>query len=139
MTGAAIDTTGFAACAFVVAPNNGQTWKQFGQAAKSCAASSFGLSTAAAGGAVAAGTNAISTAGKFAGMTPGTSAASSFFRAVLPQAIKSTWAPTLMNPLATSGVLGGVVGRWVPVLGEAVLIYQGSKALSCLWDSDSNY
>lgn len=122
-----------------IAPSKGQTWKQFGQAAKSCAASSFGLSTAAAGGAVAAGTNAISTAGKFAGMTPGTSAASSFFRAVLPQAIESTWAPTLMNPLATSGVLGGVVGRWVPVLGEAVLIYQGSKALSCLWDSDSNY
>lgn len=71
------------------APSNGQTWKQFGQAAKSCAASSFGLSTAAAGGAIAAGTNAISTPGKFAGMTPGASAASSFFRAVLPQAIRN--------------------------------------------------
>ena len=59
------------------------------------------------------GTNALSTAGKFAGMTPGTSVASSFFRSILPQAIESTWAPTLMNPLATSAVLGGVVGRWV--------------------------
>jgi len=123
----------------VVAPSKGQTWKEFGQAAKSCAASSFGLSTAAAGGAVAAGTNALSTAGKFAGMTPGTSAASSFFRAVLPQAIESTWAPTLMNPLATSGVLGGVVGRWVPVVGEAILVVQGGNFVSCLWASDDNY
>jgi len=121
------------------APSKGQTWKEFGQAAKSCAASSFGLSTAAAGGAVAAGTNALSTAGKFAGMTPGTSAASSFFRAVLPQAIESTWAPTLMNPLATSGVLGGVVGRWVPVVGEAILVVQGGNFVSCLWASDDNY
>lgn len=123
----------------VLAPSKGQTWKEFGQAAKSCAASSFGLSTAAAGGAVAAGTNALSTAGKFAGMTPGTSAASSFFRAVLPQAIESTWAPTLMNPLATSGVLGGVVGRWVPVVGEAILVVQGGNFVSCLWASDDNY
>jgi RHS repeat-associated protein len=121
------------------APSKGQTWKEFGQAAKSCAASSFGLSTAAAGGAVAAGTNALSTAGKFAGMTPGTSAASSFFRAILPQAIESTWAPTLMNPLATSGVLGGVVGRWVPVVGEAILVVQGGNFVSCLWASDDNY
>ena len=61
------------------------------------------------------------------------------FRAVLPQAIESTWAPTLMNPLATSGVLGGVVGRWVPVVGEAILVVQGGNFVSCLWASDDNY
>jgi hypothetical protein len=70
---------------WIIAPSNVQTWKELGQVAKSCAASSFGLSTAAAGGAVAAGMNTISTAGKFAGMTRGTSVASSFFRAILPQ------------------------------------------------------
>jgi RHS repeat-associated protein len=118
------------------APNKGQTWSQFGQAAKSCAASSFGLSTAAAGGAVASGLNVVSSAGKFSGMTAGTSIASQFFRGLLPQAIGSTWAPTISNPLATSGVLGGVVGRWVPVIGEAVMVYQGAKFVSCLYESD---
>jgi RHS repeat-associated protein len=123
----------------LTAPNNGQTWKQFGQAAKSCAASSFGLSTAAGAAGVASGLPVVSTAGKFANMTSGTSVASQFFRSILPQTIESTWAPTLMNPIATSGVLGGVVGRWVPVIGEAVLVYQGAKFTSCLWDSDSDY
>ena len=123
----------------VVAPNNGQTWKQFGQAAKSCAKSSFGASTAAGAGGVASGLPVVSTAGKFFNMTAGTSVASQFFRSILPQTIESTWAPTLMNPLSTSGVLGGVVGRWVPVIGEAVLVYQGAKFTSCLWDSDSDY
>jgi len=105
----------------VVAPNNAPTqnpWKKFGNALKSCAPGSA-PSAAAGAGAVAAGTNALSTAGKFAGMTAGTSIASQFFRAVLPQSIGATWAPTLMNPMATSGVLGGVVGRWVPIIGEA--------------------
>jgi RHS repeat-associated protein len=121
------------------APNNGQTWSETWQAAKSCAASSFGLSTAAAGGAVASGLPVVSTAGKFAGMTAGTSVASQFFRSILPQSIGSTWAPTISDPLAASGTLGGVVGRWVPVIGEAVLVYQGAKFVSCYWASDDNY
>ena len=83
------------------------------------------------------GTNALSTAGKFAGMTPGTSVASSFFRSILPQAIESTWAPALMNPLATSAVLGGVVGRWVPIIGEALLIKSGAQFEACIWASGS--
>jgi RHS repeat-associated protein len=120
-------------------PSKGQTWSETWQAAKSCAASSFGLSTAAAGGAVASGLPVVSTAGKFAGMTAGTSVASQFFRSILPQAIGSTWAPTISNPLAASGTLGGVVGRWVPVIGEAVLVYQGAKFVSCYWASDDNY
>jgi hypothetical protein len=119
------------------APNN-QSWKDFGKAIKSCAAKSF-LPAAAGAGALAAGSNVVSTAGKFAGSTPGTSLASQFFRSVLPQTIKSTWAPTLMNPLAETSVLGGVVGRWVPILGEALLIKSGADVLSCVWDSDSNY
>ncbi len=121
------------------APSKGQTWSETWQAAKSCAASSFGLSTAAAGGAVASGLPVVSTAGKFAGMTAGTSVASQFFRSILPQAIGSTWAPTISNPLAASGTLGGVVGRWVPVIGEAILVYQGAKFVSCYWASDDNY
>ena len=138
-------TTMLAACAYGIAPNKGQapskgqTWSETWQAAKSCAASSFGLSTAAAGGAVASGLPVVSTAGKFAGMTAGTSVASQFFRSILPQAIGSTWAPTISNPLAASGTLGGVVGRWVPVIGEAILVYQGAKFVSCYWASDDNY
>lgn len=111
-----------------LAPNTAaQNWKKFGNAIKSCAKSQFGLSTAAGAGAVAAGS------------TPGTSVASQFFRSVLPQTIKSTWAPTLMNPLAESSVLGGVVGRWVPFLGEALLIKDGAKYLNCVWPDDADY
>jgi hypothetical protein len=53
--------------------------------------------------------------------------------------VRSASATTLMNPLATSGVLGGVVGRWVPVVGEAILVVQGGNFVSCLWASDDNY
>ncbi len=122
-----------------VAPSNGQTWKQFGQATKSCAKSSFGASAAAGVGALAAGSNILSTGTKIGSFTPGTSLASQFFRNVLPQRIGPTLAPTLMNPLAESSILGGVVGRWVPVVGEALLVVNGANFVSCLWDSDSNY
>lgn len=133
-------TTTFVASEFGIAPSNAaQNWKKFGNAIKSCAKSQFGLSTAAGAGAVAAGSNVVSTAGKFAGSTPGTSVASQFFRSVLPQTIKSTWAPTLMNPLAESSVLGGVVGRWVPLLGEALLIKDGAQYLNCVWPDDADY
>ncbi len=114
------------------------TWKKSKNALKSCAAGSAPIA-AAGGAAAAAGTNALSTAGKFAGMTPGTSLASSFFRAVLPQSIEATWAPTLMNPLATSGVLGGVIGRWVPILSEVTLIYSANKYLNCVADNGDDF
>lgn len=123
----------------VDAPNNGaepsnDPIKQI----KTCAKNAFGVSTVAGAGAVAAGTNALTTAGKFAGATPGTSVASSFFRSILPQAVESTWAPTLMNPLATSGVFGGVVGRWVPIVGEGLLIKSGAQFTACLWASGTD-
>jgi RHS repeat-associated protein len=111
----------------------GQTWGQFGQAAGSCAASSFGIGTAAAGAAVGSGMNWLGTAGKFAGATRGTSLASGTLSTLFPRVIGATWAPTLNNPLATSTVLGRVVGRWIPVLGE---IIQGAQFVNCLWASD---
>jgi hypothetical protein len=115
----------------------GQTWGQFGQAAGSCAASAFGFGTAVAGGAVASGTNTVATAGKFAGATKGTSLASNTLSKMFPKVIGATWAPTLNNPLATSTVLGRVLGRWVPVAGQAVLIIQGAQFVDCLWASDN--
>ncbi len=136
---AATGMTWSGARAFGLAPSKGQTWKEFGQAAKSCAASSFGLSTAAGATGVASGLPVLSTAAKPLGMTVGTSVASNFFRSVLPQTIGRTWAPTLLTPLATSTTLGGVVGRWVPIVGEAILVVQGGNFVSCLWASDDNY
>jgi hypothetical protein len=88
---------------------------------------------------VAAGSNAVSTAAKFAGSTPGTSIASQFFRAILPQSIEATWAPTLMNGAAASGTLGGVIGRWVPIVGEGTLIYSGVKYWGCVDDNGDNW
>jgi RHS repeat-associated protein len=114
----------------------GLTWSQFGQGAKSCLFDSFGLSTAAAGGAVASGLPMIGTRAKFFNMPRGTSLASEFFRGILPKQIPSMWAPTISDPLAASGVLGGVIGRWVPIIGEAILVYQGADFISCLYEID---
>jgi RHS repeat-associated protein len=122
-----------------VAPNNtAQNWKKDLNAVKTCASGSAG-SAAAGTGLLAAGSNVISTAGKFAGSTPGTSLASQFFRTILPQSIDATWAPTLMNPLATSSSLGGVVGRWVPIAGEGLLLYSGVKFLNCVSDNGDGF
>jgi hypothetical protein len=44
-----------------------------------------------------------------------------------------------MNPLATSGTLGGVVGRWVPFVGEGMLIYSGVKYWGCVDDNGDNW
>jgi hypothetical protein len=104
----------------VQAPSNGtlqQNSRKDLNALKTCATGSAGTAGAGAG-LLAAGSNILSTGTKIGNFTPGTSVASQFFRAVLPQTIEATWAPTLLNPLATSSVLGGVVGRWVPVVGE---------------------
>jgi RHS repeat-associated protein len=115
-----------------------QNWRKDLKALKTC--SSGSASSAAAGvGLVAAGSNVISTAGKFAGSTSGTSIASQLFRTILPQSIDATLAPTLMNPLATSSTLGGVVGRWVPIAGESLFIYSGVKFLNCISDNGDGF
>ena len=132
-------TTVFAVGAFGIAPSNAtQNWKKDLNAVKTCASGSAG-SAAAGTGLLAAGSNVISTAGKFGGSTPGTSLASQFFRTILPQSIDATWAPTLMNPLATSSSLGGVVGRWVPIAGEGLLLYSGVKFLNCVSDNGDGF
>jgi RHS repeat-associated protein len=118
--------------------NNPSPWKKFGKALVDCAKGSAGTAGAGAG-LVAAGSNVVSTAGKFAGSTPGTSIASQFFRSVFPQAIDATWAPTLMNGAATSGTVGGVIGRWVPIVGEGLLIYSGVKYMNCVADNGDNF
>jgi hypothetical protein len=115
----------------VDAPNNAQNLQKDLKAVKTCATGSAGTAGAGAG-LLAAGSNILSTGTKIGNFTPGTSVASQFFRAVLPQTIEATWAPTLLNPLATSSVLGGVVGRWVPVVGEALLIKSGVDFLNCV-------
>lgn len=85
----------------------------------------------------------MSTAGKFAGSTPGTSIISSTLSELLPGAagIGAKWAPTLMNPLTTSAVAGRVLGRWPPIIGEVVLAKQGADFGNCLlkgtwWDTN---
>jgi RHS repeat-associated protein len=113
------------------APSNAQNLQKDLKAVKTCATGSAGTAGAGAG-LLAAGSNILSTGTKIGNFTPGTSVASQFFRAVLPQTIEATWAPTLLNPLATSSVLGGVVGRWVPVVGEALLIKSGVDFLNCV-------
>lgn len=122
------------------APNSAQSaaWKKFRNALADCAKGSAGTAGAGAG-LIAAGSNVVSTAGKFAGSTAGTSIASQFFRAILPQSVDATWAPTLMNPLATSGTLGGVVGRWVPIVGEGLLGYSVIKYWACLDKNGDNW
>jgi RHS repeat-associated protein len=88
----------------------------------SCAATQLGFGTAVGGAAVVSGLPIVPTPGKFSGATAGTSIASLLLSRALPQRLPfGVPAPTLKNPLARSAVLGRVLGRWVPIVGTAVL------------------
>jgi hypothetical protein len=118
-----------------VAPSNGhvvraETTKE---RIDRCSTKAFGISTIGAGAAVGAGLNLLTTSGKFAGSTPGTSIASFTLSKIFPGAagIGGKWAPTLNNPFAESAVAGRVLGRWVPIVGELILAKQASDFGDC--------
>jgi len=96
-----------------------------------CFKSHFGL-TVGSGLLAGAGLPTIEKRFVTQGMSPGRGASaktsiastvySRWFPCRLPKKIK-VWAPTLKHPLAVSGVVGRILGRWIPVVGWALLAY----------------
>lgn len=81
---------------------------------------------------VGAGQPVIPASGKFAGATPNTSAASTVFRTILPIRWHQAQLWLQMVPKWArfgSPVVGGTVGRWVPVVGWA---WTGVSTVGCV-------
>ena len=90
------------------------------------------ISAALAAAAGLAGQNWVSTAGKFAGATSGTSLISQFLSDVLPQRIPVSL-PTLTNAgIKFTPVLGRILGRWVPIVGHAIPAYDDKAFTDCV-------
>ncbi len=90
------------------------------------------ISAALAAAAGLAGQNWVSTAGKFAGATSGTSLISQFLSDVLPQRIPVSL-PTLTNAgIKFTPVLGRILGRWVPIVGYVFLAYDYKAFTDCV-------
>jgi len=78
------------------------------------------------------GANILETRGKFAGATPGTSIASKLLSKAIPQTFTSTFgvkAGTQIAKTVGTNVIGRSLGRFVPVLGTALTVYDVTKAL----------
>ena len=102
-----------------------------------CASKSFGSTTLAGLGLIALSLPILPSGGKFVGATAGTSIASSWLAQQLPKILdENLWAPTMKNPGTTSNVLGRVLARWVPYLGELLIMADGFKFTNCLFESD---
>jgi len=71
-----------------------------------------------------------------AGLTTHTSVSSVFFRRVFPQRLPfRLWAPTFGNLAATTASVGGLLGRWVPYVGWALLASDVVRFGACLQDA----
>jgi RHS repeat-associated protein len=83
---------------------------------------------------VASGLPILSTGAKIGGgSTPGTSLLSSALRgSPIDIGIPSTWAPTWGNPASTTGSLGGLLGRWAPIIGAAMTAKEYADFLCCI-------
>lgn len=100
-----------------------------------CAKERVGITTAVGAGAVVAGLPIIEKPFS-AGGSGGTSIASKGLARLLPWKLSGRiWAPTTRNFLATTTVVGRAAGRWVPLLGWALLADDGYSIGSCVSDS----
>jgi hypothetical protein len=120
------------------------TAQKYGKKALDCAASYYGLGFLTGAGAAAAGANVVTTGGKFAGATPGTSLASIyagkiFGNAKLPLRLPTlTGFPGIGNGWRVSATESAArfAGRAVPVLGYALMAYDAYEIGSCTVQGD---
>lgn len=109
-----------------------------------CALDQLGLGELGSAAAAASGANVLPTRGKFGGATPNTSVASRGSRAVFGNAQLPVQVPTVTGfPGIGSGVsirasarIATVVGRSIPVVGWALLAYDGISIAVCALSDD---
>jgi RHS repeat-associated protein len=98
-----------------------------------CVANALGLDTAAGIGMVIGGQPAIPKAFVTPGASSSTSIISSSLSKALPQKLPmAVPAPTMRNPMATSNVLGRVLGRWAPFVGMGLLADDAYNFMVCI-------
>ena len=97
-----------------------------------CLLSIYGLTGLIGGAAVASGQPISPKPFVTPGSSPATSPASKTLSELFPQKLPwRVWAPTLKNPGARSIVIGRVLGRWVPIIGWAIIAYDVYSIMSC--------
>jgi hypothetical protein len=98
-----------------------------------CAAQALGVDTLAGLGISASGQPFVDASGKFQGATEGTSIVSDWLSKALPQKLDfRIWTPTMGNFAAKSNIVGRVLGRWLPIIGEAILAGDLVGFVGCL-------
>jgi RHS repeat-associated protein len=98
-----------------------------------CVADQFGITDIVAAAAAVSGAPVIPKPFSQGG-SRFTSPASKYLSKWFPQKIPSTWAPTAAQPLARTAVLGRALGRWIPIIGTAVLAYDVASVVACTID-----
>ncbi|MFM6497159.1 MAG: RHS repeat domain-containing protein, partial [Dolichospermum sp.] len=100
-----------------------------------CAADQLGLTTLFGAAGVGAGLPIIPKPFVTPGSSPGTSIASAGLSKLFPQRLPTrVWAPTFVNPLARTAVVGRALGRWVPILGWGLLAWDAYNIAKCVAD-----
>ncbi|MFM6630018.1 MAG: RHS repeat domain-containing protein, partial [Microcystis panniformis] len=100
-----------------------------------CAADQLGLTTLFGAAGVGAGLPIIPKRFVTPGSSPGTSIASAGLSKLFPQRLPTrVWAPTFVNPLARTAVVGRALGRWVPILGWGLLAWDAYNIAKCVAD-----
>ena len=107
-----------------------------------CASDELGLTDALAAVGFALGQPVLAASGKFSGATAGTSPLSYALSQLLPWTLPfSVPAPTysvLRLSLAMSNKVGRIVGRWIPVVGGAILVWDAVRIAGCTIDGLGN-
>ncbi len=104
-----------------------------------CAAKALGIETAVGMGLGVGGQPAIPKSFAPPGASSGTSVISSGLSKALPQKLPmAVPAPTTTNPLATSNVLGRVLGRWAPFVGWGLLVNDAAQYVACISECIKN-
>jgi len=96
-----------------------------------CLAEHYGLGLLG-GAAVGSGAPVLDKPFVMPGSSTKTSPASKYLSKALPKKLPfRVWAPTTARPLARSIVLGRILGRWIPIAGWILLIYDAYQIEEC--------
>jgi RHS repeat-associated protein len=117
----------------------------FGNCLAQCTMDQLGITTILGAAGAITGMNIVGSSGKFSGATKGTSIASKYLSQKFPQQLPfRVPAPTFQQlargKMMYTKTLGRALGRWVPVLGWALLTYDavsvGICTKNCMKDCD---
>ncbi len=106
--------------------------------AAECAMDQFGFQTVIGGALTVAGSPILSKSFQTPGASNGTSLASSYLSKKFPRKLKGQiYTPRLGHLKARTNVLGRALGRFVPIIGQGILVYDGIRIGACTYSCAS--